>query len=98
MYGMGQRYQFGSGAYAQDDKLAVDWYKRAADLDQPEALAACGYFYVNGRGTEQDVVLGAWVGNDRPGRSPRCGACYILGRAHEDGLYLLCKDAAKAAK
>ena len=97
MYGMGQRYQFGSGAFAQDDKLAVDWYKRAADLDQPEALAACGYFYVNGRGTEQDVVLGLVM----IGQAAALGvehACYILGRAHEDGLYLLCKDAAKAAK
>ena len=25
-------------------------------------------------------------------------ACYILGRAHEHGVYLLCKDATKAAK
>jgi uncharacterized protein len=69
--GLGYLHLFGFGV-PQDIDLAVYWYKRAADQNEPEAQAYLGSFYLEGRGVQRDLIealkwceLATWHGTSR---------------------------------
>ena len=53
MNNLGYMYMYGEGV-EQDGAKAVEWYTKAADLGNTDAMNNLGYMYANGYGTEQD--------------------------------------------
>ena len=88
----------GNKGLAKDRKKAFEWWKKAADLDHPPALASCGYYYVHDLGVaEKDVSRGLIM----LGQAAALGsdfACYKLGYGYAHGKYGVKKDPAEAAK
>ena len=83
--------------FKKDAKEAFRWFQRAARLDDPTALTACGVAYCIGLGVEKDaprglVMLGqaAALGSEH--------ACYLLGWAHRYGRYSLKQDEQEATR
>lgn len=54
---LGEIYENGR-AVAQDQKAAVDWYKKAADQAQPEAMYTYGRLQLEGKAVAKDVSAG----------------------------------------
>ena len=55
MFGLGRIYVTGEGVI-EDDKEAVKWYRKAADLGNAEAMFNLGVMYANGEGVIEDTV------------------------------------------
>jgi TPR repeat protein len=53
---LGEIYQQGLGGVAKDEAEAVKWYRKAADLNKPEAQYNLAGMYANGRGVTQDYA------------------------------------------
>lgn len=57
---LGQMFALGLGC-AQDDALAVRWYRAAAQRGHPQAQCNLGFMFGTGRGVPQDFVQAhAW--------------------------------------
>jgi hypothetical protein len=52
---LGWHYHKGIGT-EQDDRQAVQWWRRAAEQGLPEAQQGLGWAYANGRGVDEDPV------------------------------------------
>ena len=97
MYDLGCWHRDGEKGLAKDFKKAFEWWKKAADLEYPPALASCGCLYILGRGVEMDVPRGFMMS----GQAAALGsefACYVLGLAYAHGAHGAKKDRAEAAK
>ena len=57
MLQLGYNYRDGVGGVAKDEREAVAWFRRAADLDSAEAYDNLGYFYCQGRGVPMNLVI-----------------------------------------
>lgn len=45
-----------AGAFPQDDSLAIEWYRKAVQQGQPDALYSLGRMYEDGRAVRQNFV------------------------------------------
>jgi hypothetical protein len=83
----------------KDAAQAFSWFKRAADLDDPIALAVVGRAYCDGieRGVERDVARGLLYLGQAVGEGNEW-ACYYLGFLYETGPNGLKQDDAEASK
>jgi TPR repeat protein len=50
---LGVMYAKGQGV-AKDDRLAVEWYRKAAEQGDADAQTNLGFMYANGRGVAKD--------------------------------------------
>ena len=97
MQRLGFAYRDGKRGLKQDKKQAFTWFKRAADLRDIFALAACGQAYLNGHGVERSisrgvsmVTMAAALGSEH--------ACGKLGRANAEGRHGFDKDEQEATR
>ncbi len=73
-YSLGCMYEWGEGGLSQDYKLAVEWYRRAAEHfpvlgGASPARARLGYLYADGWGVPKDYVQAyLWLSLFGPGR------------------------------
>ena len=80
---MGQLFEFGFGV-AQDDRQALDWYRRAAAHGSAPAQRMVGEFYRKGRAVAADAAEAArWFRRAADGDDLR--AQYQLGQMYFDG-------------
>jgi TPR repeat protein len=76
-------YEQGLGV-ARDEKLAAEWYAKAADQGHAWAQMSLGLLYVRGRGVPQDYTKAIfWLRNAAERNERR--AQYNLGWAYESG-------------
>ena len=97
MSDLGFAYCDGSLGLKKDATQAFMWFKRAADLKDENALAACGLAYLFGTGVERSNVrgiamlgMGAVLGSEH--------ACVLLGRANAQGCWGLDKNPQEATR
>ena len=82
---MGQFCEGGLAGVPQDDAEAFDWFKLAADQNQPEALNILGSYYFNGDVVQQDFVK-AFECYERSANL-RCSEALVnLGRMYQYGF------------
>lgn len=62
----------------RDLKQSLNWYKKAANLEDPHALHQVGVYHILGWGTEQDGDLGVWY-LERAAEQGSVGSQYTLG-------------------
>lgn len=77
-------YETGKYGIEKDHKKALEWYKKAAELEYPPSYAAIGYYHENGLGVEKNVntameyyELGADLDNPQ--------SMYYIGKLYENG-------------
>src|SRR6185436_18485334 len=77
-------YLDGVGGLERDDKLALEWFHKAAAQGHANAQYHIGYMYCNGRGIEKDEVEGIkWIAKAaEQGLAP---AQWSLGTAYATG-------------
>lgn len=51
-----QYYQYGDGGVTQDYAKALEWYEKAAEQENSDAMNRIGILYANGAGVEQDYT------------------------------------------
>ena len=56
-YRLGVLYEYGIGDVNQDFAKSLEWYTKAAEYDNADAVNAIGYFYLNGCGVDVDLKL-----------------------------------------
>jgi len=62
MFNLGMKYANGQGV-AQSDSQAVQWFRKAADKDNADAMFNLGMMYENGKGVAQsDTQAIEWYG------------------------------------
>ena len=58
MCSIGLCYREGHNGFKKDQSKAIDWLKRSAELDDPQAVCNMAIFYINGQGLQQDFPKG----------------------------------------
>ena len=58
-FSLGLMYETGNAGFPQDDKQAVEWYRRASERNYPSAQLKLAYLYAAGRGVEQSQMEAA---------------------------------------
>jgi len=53
---LGMLYETGDGGFAQDDRQAAAWYRRASERNLADAQTRLAYLYAAGRGVEQSQI------------------------------------------
>ncbi len=56
-YRLGVLYEYGIDDVNQDFAKSLEWYTKAAEFDNADAINAIGYFYLNGCGVDVDLKL-----------------------------------------
>ena len=97
MTDLGFAYRDGSHGLKTDLTQAFTWFKRAADLKDVRALAACGIAYLNGDGVERSNSRGCNMISVAATMGSEC-ACGVLGRANAEGLWGLDKNPQEATR
>ena len=83
MYEVGRMYERGRGTTANVDQ-AVDWFERAAQKNQENALARLGLMYLEGNGVKQDFKKAYRYLQDAANAGASV-AQYFLGLMYEQG-------------
>lgn len=77
------------------EKIAAEWFQKAAELGQKEATLQLAYCYSQGRGVEQnELQAGLWL--MKAAELGHDGAMYMLGRWYEEGIFGFLKDVSQA--
>lgn len=90
MYLLGHCYREGLKGLAQDETQASLWFKKAADRDEPRAVAACA----KGRHLDHHL-LRCYEGSDGPNLRDSARADYRAGRITLDDLFSSPRDQVK---
>lgn len=83
---MGCWYRKGQKGIKEDLKEAFNWFRRAADLEDPGGMCHCGVAYLQGWGCEEDKLRGLIMLTHAAALGAEHG-CYLLGMAHRDGSW-----------
>jgi TPR repeat protein len=68
----------------QDDRLAIEWFKKAASQNYADSKYHLGYMYLNGRGTATNAVEGTkWLA--KAAQQDHGPAQFSLGTAYVSG-------------
>ena len=94
---LGFAYHDGKRGLKRDREQAFTWFKRAADLKDVSAVAACGLAYLYGEGVKRNQVRGAAMLGEAAGMGSDV-ACGVLGMANSDGKYGFDKDPQEASR
>lgn len=91
IFTIGVAYFRGSHGLKVDSKQAFAWFKRAADLDHPSAIANCGVMLCSGDGVKKAVSQGLIMIGQGAGLGSE-HACWVLCEWHQTGKHGLKKD------
>eukprot|EP00978_Attheya_sp_CCMP212_P025018 scaffold79653_cov49-Attheya_sp.AAC.3 len=85
----------GLNGFGKDQKIAFDWYERAANAGNVKALALSGFSYMNGSGVKENVTYGIALVTMAAERGSDL-ACLSLGLWLAGGDFDLVKDRSRA--
>ena len=97
MRDLGFAYRDGRHGLKKDATQAFVWCKRAADLKEVHALAACGVAYVNGQGVERSNIRGYCMLSVAAAMGSE-SACGHLGLANAEGYFGFDKNPQEATR
>ena len=97
MCSVGLCYREGHNGFKKDQSKAIEWLRKAADRNDPQAVCTMAIFYINGQGLKQDLSKGFFeLGRAAVLGSEHAAAC--AGNYHETGSrFCSGKDHAAAA-
>lgn len=72
MCAIGLCYREGHNGFKKDQSKAIEWLRKSADLDDPQAVCNMAIFYINGQGLQQDLSRGFF----------ELGRAAVLGSEH----------------
>jgi hypothetical protein len=98
MCAVGLCYREGHNGFKKDQSKAIEWLRKAADLDDSQAVCNMAIFYINGQGLEQDLSRGFFeLGRAAVLGSEHAAAC--AGNYYKTGSrFCSGKDEAAAAR
>ena len=95
MFALGFSYANGDFGLPQDDKIALEWFKKAADKGHPVSRAIVEIYYESGildfKNKEQKIL--EWASK---GKEEEVLAMLLLGNIYETGLKNMENDQVKA--
>ena len=92
---LGCYYVDGSCGFPKDDKLAWKWFKKSADLKNPDGMCLASIYLINGYGTAKNEKYGIAL-LSMAAAMGSCGACYYMGKCYLKGLCDFPKDKIEA--